>query len=577
MRSTTISSVASLMPRAGLTVLIALAAACSAQGSSTVIGSSAPGSSDMPGGEDPTTSTDPTMPAASTDPSMMGDPTSKDTPAPPLVTGVSITGIAVFQAVKVPVYSGGKVIAPSSRNSPVVANRPALVRAYVKTDSSYKGSSITAELRLVDGTTRLPVIKDTKTVSAASTDEDMASTFNFDVPASSLPPGVTYQVLLTQTGGVVPTGSSSARVPNDGGVQSLDVMKSGSLKVVIVPVKYNADGSGRTPDVSAAQLARYKQIFMARYPAETVDVTARAPWTYSSAISASGSGFSQVLNAVTNLRKTDGVADDVYYYGALAPSSSFNSFCGGGCVTGLSTVVDSPSTSYLRASVGIGYTGDDSTNTAAHEVGHAHGRNHAPCGGASGVDPDYPYSGASIGTWGYDIFAKTLLSPTVGHDMMGYCDNEWVSDYTYTALFDRIAALNGNPLSGATGQTAPGSGSFQARSSQVAEVAGPGGTFRTATVEADGSVTWTDEVELASEPTAGKSLVATFTGATGTTVGTHTAHFYPYDHLPGGVLIVPAAPKPSAVNGFASKAHLAATWSTVHIAGLTKSTISLAR
>ena len=56
-------------------------------------------------------------------------------------------------------------------------------------------------------------------------------------------------------------------------------MKSGTLKVVIVPVKYNADGSGRTPDVSAAQLARYKQMFMARYPAAEVDVTARAPWT----------------------------------------------------------------------------------------------------------------------------------------------------------------------------------------------------------------------------------------------------------------------------------------------------------
>ena len=563
-----LSSVASLL-------LIVCAAACSAQGSSTVIGSGPTGGSGDPGtdGQDPTMSTDPTTPAApGADPSMMGDPTSKSTPSPPLVAGVSITEVAVFQAVKVPVYANGKVVAPSSRNSPVVANRPGLVRAYVKTDSSYKGGSITAELRLVNGTTYLPVIKDTKTISGASTDADPSSTFNFEVPATSLPPGVTYQVLLTQTGGVVPTGSSAARLPNDGGVQSLDVMKSGTLKVVIVPVKYNADGSGRTPDVSAAQLARYQQIFMARSPAETVTVTARAPWTYSSAVSASGSGFSQVLNAVTQLRKTDGVADDVYYYGALAPAASFNSFCGGGCVTGLSTVVDSPSTAFLRASVGIGYTGDDSTNTAAHEVGHAHGRNHAPCGGASGVDPDFPYSGAAIGTWGYDILAKTFISPTVGHDMMGYCDNEWVSDYTYTALFDRIAALNGNPLSGATGQTAPGSNNFAnvgsvANASNV-EVAGPGGTFRMADVAADGSVTWTNEIELDREPTAGKSLVATFTGSNGATVGEHTAHFYPYDHLPGGVLVVPSAPKPSAVNGFASKAQLAATWSTVHVAGL---------
>jgi hypothetical protein len=548
-----------------LMALLAGSAACSAQGSSTIIGSGSPGTNGTTDGNDPTTSADPTNPAAAPDPSTTGDPTSKDTPAPPLVTGVAITSIAVFQAVKVPVVFAGKVVAPASRNAPVVANRPGLIRAYVKPDATYKGGSITAELRLVDGTTRLPVVKDTKTIAGASTDAAIASTFNFEVPASSLPPGVTYQVLLTQAGGVVPTASSTARFPNDGGVQSLDVQKSGKLKIVIVPVKYTADGSGRTPDVSAAQLARYTQTFMARYPAETVDITARAPFTYSSSISANGSGFSAVLNAVTNLRQTDGVAADVYYYGALAPTSSFNSFCGGGCVTGLSTVVDSPQTSFLRASVGVGYTGDDSVNTAAHEVGHAHGRNHAPCGGASGIDASFPYSQASIGTWGYDIFAKTFLSPSVGKDMMGYCPNEWVSDYTYTALFDRIASLNGNPVSNSTGVTPTGSGAFQ---STVADIAGPGGTFRMADVGADGAVTWTNEIELDQEPTAGKSLVATFAGTNGATVGTHTAHFYPYDHLPGGVLVVPSAPKASAVNGFASKAQLAATWSTVHVAGL---------
>ena len=125
-------------------------------------------------------------------------------------------------------------------------------------------------------------------------------------------------------------------------------------------------------------------------------------------------------------------------------------------MTGLSTVVDSPNTSFLRASVGVGYPGEDSANTAAHEVGHAHGREHAPCGGAQGVDPQFPYSGGVIGSWGYDILAKTFLSPTKGHDMMSYCPNEWVSDYTYSALFDRIAALNGNPASGATGTTSSG-------------------------------------------------------------------------------------------------------------------------
>ena len=537
-----------------LIALVLGSAACSAGTTTEYVNANPTGT---PAPDDGTaTTTDGTTP----DPSTSGDPTSKDAPSPPLVAGLAITEVAFFQAVKVPVVSAGKVVSATKRNAPVVTNRPALVRVYVSPSSSYKGTSVTAELRLVDGTTRLPVVKDTKTISGASTDADAESTFNFEVPAESLPPGVTYQVLLTAKDGAVPTAASDARFPREGGVQSLDAQASGKLKIVIVPVKYTADGSGRVPDVTAAQLARYKQTFMARYPASEVEITVRTPWVYASTISANGSGFSQVLNAVTNLRKTDGASADVYYYGALAPTSSFSSFCGGGCVTGLSTVVDSPSTSFLRASVGVGFSGDDSVNTAAHEIGHAHGREHAPCGGAQNTDPDFPYSSGSIGSWGYDIFAKTLLSPTKGHDMMGYCENNWVSDYTYSALFDRIAALNGNPVSGVTGTTSSASAMPAAK--------GTPQTFRMANVAADGTVSWTNEIELDQEPADGKSMLATFVTSSGQTLGTHTAHFYPYDHLPGGVLVVPSAPQASSQNGFAAKARLTTAWSTVKVAGL---------
>jgi hypothetical protein len=512
------------------------------------------------GTDDPGTSNDPTTP----DPSTSGDPTDKDTPAPPLVAGLAITDVAVYQAVKISIVKTGKVVAATSRNAPVVTQRPALIRAFVSPGSGYSPSEVTAELRLVDGTTRLPVIKDTKTITTTSSDEAVDSTFNFEVPADSLPEGVTYQIFLTSKAGTVPTGSSDARFPTDGGVQKLDAIPSGELKILIVPVKYMADGSGRTPDISAAQLALYKQVFMARYPAQTVTVTARAPFSYSSTISGSGTGFSNVLSAVTNLRKTDNAPNDLYYYGALAPSASFNSFCGGGCVTGLSTVVDSPSSSeaFLRASVGIGFTGDDSVNTAAHEVGHAHGRNHAPCGGAQGVDPDYPYSGALIGSWGYDIFAKTFLSPTKGHDMMGYCPDEWVSDYTYSALFDRIAAVNGNPVSGVTGTTS--SASASAPSSAPSSAPTLPVTYRMANVDGNGNVSWTDAIELVQEPS-GAARAATFFDAGGNVIGTHTAHFYPYDHLPGGVLVVPEAPR---TTSFAVPTTHLATWTSVRIAGL---------
>ncbi|MDB4945476.1 MAG: hypothetical protein JWP97_5010 [Labilithrix sp.] len=527
---------------AGLT-----AAACS--GTTTVV------SSDGPATAAPDDAAAP-VDAAPIDPSTQGDPTSKDTPAPPLVKGLAITDVAVLQGVTVPVVTAGAAVPKAERNAPVVTGRGGLVRVYVSPGSGYQPTAVTAQLRLVSGTTRLATLEDTKTIKAASTEGAAESTFNFEVTADQLPAGVTYQVFLTDPKGVVPTGPATARFPNDGGVQSLEVEAAGALQLVVVPIVYNADGSGRTPDVSPAQLAKYKQSFMARYPVTDVSVTARAPWDYAGAISANGSGFSQVLQAITSLRRADGAADDVYYYGAFAPKATFSQYCGGSCVTGLSTVVTSASASnaFLRASVGVGFSGDGSVRTATHEVGHAHGRSHAPCGGASGVDQDFPYSDGSIGVWGYDILTKTLLDPGVTNDLMGYCENEWVSDYTFAALFDRVAQVNGGSPSAAS--------SFTGRS--TAPVARPvfatPRTFRTATLDGRGNATWSGEMDLEREPDGGETREVTFQSAAGQALGAATAHFYPYDHLPGGMLVMPAAPRTTT-----------AGWRAVKIPGVARS------
>jgi hypothetical protein len=69
---------------------------------------------------------------------------------------------------------------------------------------------------------------------------------------------------------------------------------------------------------------------------------------------------------------------------------------------------------------------------AAHELGHNFGRNHAPCGGAGGPDPSYPYPDAKLGTYGWN--GAQLLSPTQFVDLMSYCNPGWVSDYSYEGV-----------------------------------------------------------------------------------------------------------------------------------------------
>ena len=77
----------------------------------------------------------------------------------------------------------------------------------------------------------------------------------------------------------------------------------------------------------------------------------------------------------------------------------------------------------------------------AHELGHNLSLHHAPCGGAGGPDPAYPYEGGSIGAWGYDHRGDSLIDKDGAKDLMTYCKPEWwVSDYHFTNAFGHRTA-----------------------------------------------------------------------------------------------------------------------------------------
>lgn len=80
----------------------------------------------------------------------------------------------------------------------------------------------------------------------------------------------------------------------------------------------------------------------------------------------------------------------------------------------------------------------------AQEIGHALSRQHAPCGGADGVDQNYPtyngYLSGSIGEYGFDVFGSRVFNPARTYDFMGYCPSTWVSPHTYIGLRNAIQA-----------------------------------------------------------------------------------------------------------------------------------------
>ena len=95
---------------------------------------------------------------------------------------------------------------------------------------------------------------------------------------------------------------------------------------------------------------------------------------------------------------------------------------------------------YIGRPTAMGYDREvDQSRVMAHELGHTWNRLHSPCGQPTGVDPRYPYAGGTIGVYGFDLQDNALRSPS-SPDVMGYCGDPWISDYTYAGVLDyRVA------------------------------------------------------------------------------------------------------------------------------------------
>lgn len=87
--------------------------------------------------------------------------------------------------------------------------------------------------------------------------------------------------------------------------------------------------------------------------------------------------------------------------------------------------------------------------TLAHELGHNLGRGHVKCpdsgpGMPEGPYDPYPYITDTIGIvhpdgyYGFDYLTGQAIAPDGAADFMSYCSPEWVSDYTWEAIYDEL-------------------------------------------------------------------------------------------------------------------------------------------
>jgi hypothetical protein len=361
---------------------------------------------------------------------------------PVLLPELSLTRISVSQTLEIGLMENGAEVPAARRQLPLIAEKRAFLRAFVSLGERYVARPLLGVLDLQIGKRSHSVVSE-RTLTQSSLAEDLSTSFNFDVPAEDLIDGASYRVRVLEA-----DTEPLLRFPEEGFAgfvpQSLP-----TFKLVLVPYRSN----GFEPRTDVEDLERLRRRLVALYPSRDVEISVAPAVELEYAVDADGGGWDDALDLIYELRDkaAPAPAADVFYYGLLAPAASEDAYCPKGCILGYALIA-SEQDAGERAAIGVGIFQDgsgagDAEDTTAHELGHALGRDHAPCGipDPNDVDPSWPedalHKNALIGGYGYDFELSRLVKPKPTKDVMSYCTPSWVSDYTYAGLFERLQAI----------------------------------------------------------------------------------------------------------------------------------------
>lgn len=352
-----------------------------------------------------------------------------------LAEGLTLSRIVGYQTIAIPMMDAGQA---AERSVDLIAGRQTLIRVFVEPDAGFSGRELSARLHFDNGGERATLFSGAQNVSGASEESDRDSTFEFLVDRELVTDQTRYAVEVVECTG--PAGGTvvAPRYPTQDG-EELRAISVGSLRIHVIPLEAN----GMVPDTSEQGLLPYVDGFLATYPVDSVE------FTVGDTISVSNDqDWGGMLDGLRQLRENEGPDPEVYYYGMLKPTDSIRDYCGNGCTAGVGYVpigfggnLDESG----RVALGLAFGDVSSVDTMLHEVGHNHGRLHAPCvpQGASiaDVDPEYPHQNAELGRFGYDVRRDELIEPD-RPDIMAYCNDPWFSDYTYGGLIDAVIEVN---------------------------------------------------------------------------------------------------------------------------------------
>ncbi len=339
---------------------------------------------------------------------------------------------------------------------PVVAGKDGLIRVFVLANQTNSAAPAVQVTLMNNGLAVFgypkPILAPGTSVPTTLNEGLLTASWNLPVPGNDLltPTGTGYSI----TAVVDPTGAiAEADKANNTTTVALSGTTVPIFKTTIFPVALST-GTG---DISEANKAQWVARLAKMYPISSVDVAVGATFTGTvSSLAGDGTGWSTLLADLAVKHLADGTAGaDRYYYGALNVSYSSGTAGMGYVPSSQSNIIGYADNQGRRGNIetAIGWDkmgyhdGGNFPEVFAHETGHNMGRNHSPCpsgtNAPSGIDPAYPYAGASIGAWGYDSTSNTLHDPGVDKDIMAYCTPDWVSDYTYKGILNYRSGTGG--------------------------------------------------------------------------------------------------------------------------------------
>jgi hypothetical protein len=359
--------------------------------------------------------------------------------------GVAVGRVEVNQGVAIALGDAAGEVPLGSRNAELVSGRATLVRAEWVLEAGGEPRTIAARLDLhhADGTTESVV--DERLVQGTSDLSATEGAFTWVLAPEQVVAGMTYSIGLFEIDGIPRDGAEASLFPPSG-MGDLGVRpEQMEMTVVLIPV-VTPEGSGQpTPE----QVAMIEERLLATYPLQTIEIQLRAPWQRNARLST----LDEAFNYMASLRAQDGGGAAPYYH-LLVDNQTCCTGADYADWGGIANIVDTSQYAMPRDGITKLYPEYDDffwdVLTIVHELGHNHGREHAPCGGPAGPDAAYPYPNAAIGVRGWDHAEDLIIDPVTPDpelgmaytDVMSYCWPQWWSDYSWRALLERVRLVS---------------------------------------------------------------------------------------------------------------------------------------